>query len=85
MGMIGGCSLGMGLVGPAMLALLGGLLGGAVLRWRASDPGGRAPVAAGVAEDGALALLRERFARGEIDQSEYERRRDTLARAGGWL
>lgn len=29
-------------------------------------------------EDSALALLRERFARGEIDASEYEERKRTL-------
>ena len=29
-------------------------------------------------EDAALALLRERFARGEIDADEYEQRRRTL-------
>jgi len=29
-------------------------------------------------EDGALAVLRERFARGEIDADEYEQRRRTL-------
>jgi len=29
-------------------------------------------------EDAALALLRERFARGEIDTDEYEQRRRTL-------
>ncbi|WP_439381034.1 SHOCT domain-containing protein [Amycolatopsis lexingtonensis] len=33
------------------------------------------------AVDSAQRILDERFARGEIDQEEYERRRDALARA----
>ena len=33
---------------------------------------------AATTEDGALAVLRERFARGEIDADEYEQRRRTL-------
>ena len=32
--------------------------------------------------DTARRILDERFARGEIDQDEYERRRDALTRAG---
>lgn len=82
-GVMGECSLGMGLVGPMMLVLWGGLIGGAVMSWREPDPGGPARAAAGVAEDGAMALLRERFARGEREQAEYERRRGTLAREMG--
>jgi putative membrane protein len=33
---------------------------------------------AAAAEDGALVVLRDRFARGEIDADEYEQRRRTL-------
>jgi putative membrane protein len=41
----------------------------------------KAPASGGPAattEDGALTVLRERFARGEIDADEYEQRRRTL-------
>ena len=86
MGVMGACPLGMGLVGPTLLVLLGGLIGGAVLRWREPAPGrGASGVAVDATEDRAMALLRERFARGEIDQAEYERRRGTLAREMGWV
>lgn len=86
MGMMGECSLGMGLMGPTLLVLLGGLIGGAVLRWREPAPGrGASGIIVDVTEDRAMALLRERFARGEIDQAEYERRRGTLAREEGWV
>jgi putative membrane protein len=49
------------------------------IRWlirslNASSP----PVSGGAGDDTALALLRERFARGEIDADEYELRRKTL-------
>jgi putative membrane protein len=51
------------------------------IRWlvRSLDgkPGGAA-AAAPMPEDSALSLLRERFARGEIDADEYEQRRRTL-------
>ena len=40
---------------------------------------GRTPYRGGPDEDRALALLRERYARGEIDHEEYEERRRRLA------
>ena len=49
------------------------------VRWLMRElkaPTGGGPAAA--TEDGALAVLRERFARGEIDADEYEERRRTL-------
>jgi putative membrane protein len=49
------------------------------IRWllrslNSPSPGASSPTA----EDAALAVLRERFARGEIDADEYEQRRRTL-------
>jgi putative membrane protein len=50
------------------------------LRWLVrslnAQPGNASPPAQ---EDGALVVLRERFARGEIDADEFEQRRRTLA------
>ena len=43
-----------------------------------SGPGGISVGDSATTEDSALALLRERFARGEIDADEYEQRRRTL-------
>ena len=54
------------------------------IRWllrSLSAPTGPAGMSAGdsaTTEDTALALLRERFARGEIDADEYDQRRRTL-------
>jgi putative membrane protein len=56
------------------------------IRWllrSLSAPSGPTGMSAGAGdsattEDTALALLRERFARGEIDADEYEQRRRTL-------
>lgn len=51
----------------------------ALLRWTIPSGGLRT----GAATDNALALLRERFARGEIDENEYEARKRTLTRKDG--
>lgn len=48
-----------------------------VLRSSAGQNGGSGPRSAGSA-DGALTVLRERYARGEIDRDEYEARRRAL-------
>ncbi len=72
--MLGGCMAGMGLLG---LAVLIGVVVGLVYLMR--GPGrGRQPSTAGqtAGEDRAPAVPRERYARGEIDQAEYERRAD---------
>jgi putative membrane protein len=64
---------GFGWMGLYSLIFLGGLVAllfWIVPRWR---PGGSQ-------EDRARAILRERFARGEIDQDEFERR---MRRLGG--
>lgn len=77
--MMGGCMGIMGVLGLAVtLALVAGGAGLALLLAR----GGRGlPTATprAVSEDGALAVLRERYARGEIDRAEYEERRADLA------
>ncbi len=77
MGMMGGCLAGMGLMGLAALALLAAAVAGFVYLLRTTRAGGGAPA---VGEDRALALLRERYARGEIDHTEYEERRRALLR-----
>lgn len=46
----------------------------ALLRWMRGGP----PQAPAAAPDRALDLLRERFARGEIDREEYEERKRVL-------
>ena len=38
----------------------------------------RRPAGSGPEHDAAIAVLRQRFARGEIDQDEYDRRREAL-------
>jgi putative membrane protein len=51
------------------------------IRWLIRNTGsgpGAASSSQGPTEDTALATLRERFARGEIDADEYEQRRRTL-------
>ncbi|HET8627704.1 MAG TPA: SHOCT domain-containing protein [Thermomicrobiales bacterium] len=61
-----------------LLALLG--LGGApLLRWLQRALGGPDPVADD-SEDSAVALLRRRYAAGEITREQYEEMRRTLAR-----
>ncbi len=79
MGMMGGCMAGMGLMGLLGLGLLAGLAVGLVYLARGSGRGERAALAGyGADEDRALALLRERYARGEIDEAEFRQRRDVL-------
>jgi putative membrane protein len=49
------------------------------IRWLLRSLNSSSPEASSpTAEDPALAVLRERFARGEIDADEYEQRRRTL-------
>ena len=45
----------------------------------AGGTGGRGPTQESVKEDSALKILRERYARGEIDHQEFEERRKNLA------
>ena len=67
------------LLGPLwMLIILGVLIAGIVLlvRWLGGGPvvGGHGPAAS----SRALDILKERFARGEIDEEEFEKRRRLL-------
>jgi putative membrane protein len=64
-------------MGPVMMLLFVAFLVGALLlvvRVLGWHPGS----GAGPSEDRALAVLRERFARGEIDQTEFEARKKAL-------
>lgn len=66
--------------GMAMMILFWGtiiLLIVLLVRWLWGHGGPHAPAAPG--RDTALDILKERFARGEIDQKEYEARRKTLS------
>jgi putative membrane protein len=80
-GHVGG-AWGWGLLGPVLTLLFwGGLVLGIVLLVRGGGlgAGGReAPPPPRPTEDRALAILRERYARGEIDTAEYEERRRRL-------
>lgn len=59
--------------GLLVLAALGAVV---LIAFAASRSAARAG-----AQDGAEELLAQRYARGEIDEAEYRRRRDTLAGA----
>ena len=54
-----------------MMLLVFAILAWFAFRWPAPRPGGATK---------ALDILRERFARGEIDQQEFEARREALSR-----
>ncbi len=85
MGMMGECingvGWGMGFLGMGAMAAFWGAIGAAILYLvRGGGRGARVPAGAhGVVEDGALATLRERYARGEIGAEEYAERRRLLA------
>lgn len=79
MGMMGGCTAGMGLMGLVGLVPLAGLAAGLVYLARGTGRDEQTVTTGNEAnEDRAIALLRERYARGEIDHGEYERRRLAL-------
>jgi uncharacterized membrane protein len=64
-----------------MLAFWGGLILFGVWAVRMLAGGGTARQPGGVAarEDGAMAMARERYARGEIDRERFEQIRDDLS------
>ena len=85
MGGMGGCMAGMGLLGLLGLLLLAGSVAGLVSLARGSGRGGQTVTTGGGAdEDRALTVLRERYARGELDHAEYEQRRAALTSETGW-
>lgn len=77
--MMGGMWLGMLLVALLFLALI---IGGVYLVVRAArgegPRGGHQETSHNPSRSSALTILEERFARGEIDQEEFEQRRRTL-------
>ena len=71
------------LAGGAMMLLVWGLIiWGAVYFWRRSEPR-HAETRDGPAGRDASAILRERFARGEISEEEFTARLSALRRADG--
>lgn len=73
---MGGWAIGFALMHLLWWGLLIGL-GALLLRWALRDPGARG-TGSGTRDGAAEAILRERFARGEIDQREYEERLGVL-------
>lgn len=67
-----------GLHGLGMLLFWGLLILAVVLLVRAVLHAGRPQGGAGPGADPALTTLRERFARGEVNQEEFERMREAL-------
>jgi putative membrane protein len=82
---VAGFAGGIGILALVWFALMVALLVGVIalialgIRWlvRHTEPG-PTPAAGRPGDDTALALLRERFARGEIDATEFEERKRTL-------
>lgn len=82
-GHMGDWGWGWGLLGMVMMLVFwGGLALLIVYAVRGSLAGPGRQDASRRTEDRALDTLRERYARGEIDRSEYEERRRTLTDAG---
>lgn len=77
-GMMGACMGGLGAL-PALMGVAWAGAGAAIVYALRHSRGVPHPaVAASVRGDAALATLRDRFARGEIDRAEYEERCRTL-------
>ena len=86
MGMMGGYAAGWGLLGPVlMLAFWIGVIALVAFAVRGFGRAEPTLTAAGVAvDDRALAVLRERYARGEIGREDYEERRRALGADPLW-
>lgn len=81
--MMDGLMWGWGLLGMLMMILFWVLLiliVVLIVRSVSRSPGDRSTGGRPPEEDRALSILRERYARGEIGQEEYETRRQTLIR-----
>ncbi|WP_020658938.1 SHOCT domain-containing protein [Amycolatopsis benzoatilytica] len=70
------------IVGAVLILAALGVVIALLVRRQAAAPGpGRGPAPGhgpGPGPDEAMTILRQRFARGEIDQEEYDRRREAL-------
>lgn len=85
-GLFGGGLFGGGMFGPILNLLILLLVVWVVIRLVQSMIGRSAPAQAAPAStdakdrDDSLSILKARFARGEIDENEYQRMRDVLVR-----
>jgi putative membrane protein len=70
-------------MGSMMLIFWGLVIALVVWAVRSSRSGGQRSLPQGGSSAGADSLLAERYARGEIDEDEFLRRRDLLHSAGG--
>ncbi|RJQ87243.1 SHOCT domain-containing protein [Amycolatopsis panacis] len=68
------------IVGLVLLVAAIGIVVAFLARRPVGGPGPGSGSGSGSGSDDAIAILRQRFARGEIDQEEYDRRREALLR-----
>lgn len=76
----GAALLTMVIMGLVVAGVIVAIIYAIVYAVRGASRMGGSDVPPGVGEDRALATLRERYARGEIDHAEYEERRERLLR-----
>ncbi len=70
------------LLSMLLWALVIGLLGWALIRWLAVGPRGAGSLWAGPSGPSAMEILRQRYARGEIDAATFEQMRERLESTG---
>jgi putative membrane protein len=83
-GMMSACLGGMGGIMTFMAVFWVAIIAAAIYAARQIWQGPQPATARNQADDTALVMLRERFARGEIDRPEYEERRRLLADEHRW-